>query len=478
MIDVQSVLSELPHFETFCSVERMNGLVDQLQKDARFAVTEIGRSAGGIPIHHVRFGSGRKKALFVGGPHAMEPIGGLTVFGLMTLLREGNRELVDADVEWHVVPCIDPDGAVLNEGWTQSQFDFDNYLKHFYLQSTKDMVDCSFPVQHKKLRWEELSREAEILKRLLDRVLPDFYYGLHNAWIGGAFYFISRDIDHKYHRQLYNLLDRHGIPVQRRPLWKEVCAQFGEGIVEMTDVTKHYDYVEMTSRAPEKVVRYGASSRFYLTRIKPSALTFVTEMGYVRHPDDESEAPTGQNLRKFQLRLDADNKYLATVLLDEWNKIKGQLDASNPFYRAIAGGDIFPLDQERIAEGGMPLSWYPTRELLFTDHYDREMTQGDRFNACMISSGAFFTRLSYQFVRLLRASRQTAEVRRALERLERAFAEARKEIAKYVDFNAFEVVDCDTLAKVQLGSGLIVMNSLLEAQQQAQDSRRLHRVAS
>ena len=53
-------------------------------------------------------------------------------------------------------------------------------------------------------------------------------------------------------------------------------------------------------------------------------------------------------------------------------------------------------------------------------------------------------------------------IQRSIERLERAFDGALDEIKKHVDFDAFSVVDCNTLAKVQLGSGLVVLNSLLE----------------
>jgi HEAT repeat protein len=93
------------------------------------------------------------------------------------------------------------------------------------------------------------------------------------------------------------------------------------------------------------------------------------------------------------------------------------------------------------------------------------MTEGDRFNACMVNDGFFFPRASYQFVRLLKASPQTRAVRQAIERLERVFDEALARIASHVDFDAFEVINCDTLARVQLGSGLIVLNSILEAHQ-------------
>lgn len=68
------------------------------------------------------------------------------------------------------------------------------------------------------------------------------------------------------------------------------------------------------------------------------------------------------------------------------------------------------------------------------------------------------------FVRLLKASKPTRAVREAIERLERVFDEAIDAVKQHIGFDAFEVIDCDRLAKVQLGSGLIALNSLLEKQ--------------
>jgi len=99
---------------------------------------------------------------------------------------------------------------------------------------------------------------------------------------------------------------------------------------------------------------------------------------------------------------------------------------------------------------------------LFNPGNDRTMTEADAFQVCMVEGGFFFLCQSYQFVRLLRASPQTPAVRHAVERLERAYDDVLAEINRHVDFDAFEVVDCDTLTKTQLGSGLIVLNSLLE----------------
>jgi hypothetical protein len=39
-----------------------------------------------------------------------------------------------------------------------------------------------------------------------------------------------------------------------------------------------------------------------------------------------------------------------------------------------------------------------------------------------------------------------------------------EEVNKRVNFNSFEEIDLNTLVKVQLGSGLIVLNNMLRAQ--------------
>lgn len=463
MINIQTVLGEMPHFETFCSVDKLHGLIERVGEDLRFEIRVAGKSVNGVPIHHVRFGSGPVKVLVVGLPHCNEPIGSLTVFSLLWLLKQRNRALVEADVEWHIVPCIDPDGAKLNEGWSQKPFTLQNYMKHYYLQAARDQVDGSFPITYKKLVVADPpSPEARVLQSILHEVKPDLYFSLHNTRTGGAFYYVSRDLGQKYYRDIYDLLERNRFPIQKRPQWKEICAQYSVGIVETITLKKYYDYLEKTTPNPEKLLPYGAPSWEYLPQVKPDALTFIAEMGYARHPSDESETPTGQNLRQFKLRIDADSKYLATILLEEWGRLKDELDPANPFYRAIVGGRVLP-DKEKLNEGGTPVSRYPTREILFNPQYDKIMTEGDRFNACMVDGGFSFLVYSHQFVRLLKASTQTSVVVRAIDRLERAYGEALAEIARHVDFDSFEVFDCDTLARVQLGSGLIALNSLLEA---------------
>lgn len=459
MIDVEKVLKALPQLAGFRSVKMLHEQVESLRGDGNFNVEIIGKSRGGIPIQCVRYGSGSLKALVVAGPHCNEPIGSLTVSGLLHVLKN-HPQLLRADVQWHIIPCIDPDGSLLNEGWTQQRFTLGNYMRNLHFQAPADQVDTSFPITYKGLIIDQPSPEALILKGLLERVRPDFFFTLHNAWTGGAFYFLSRDLGAQGRGQLNELLQRHRFPLQQRPIWREMCEEFAPGMVEIFSMRKYYDFVAQTLPGSETSMGFGAGSWDYLAEIKPQALTFVTELGYLRHPMDESERKTDKNLRQFTTQLTADNAFLASLILAEWDKVRPWLDVSSPFHRALEGGIIAPR-KENLITGGPPLSRYPTAEVLLNPTYDRLMTEGDLFNACMVDSGFMYLPYAYQFVRLLRASEQTEPVQQAIERLEPAFDQAFAGIGRHVDFDAFEVIDSNLLMKIQLGSGLVALNSLL-----------------
>ncbi len=462
-IDVQSVLRDLPHFETFCSVARLDGLVERLRADKRFVVEVAGKSRGGLPVHHVRFGRGAVKALLVAGPHPPETIGSLTVFAVMTLLQQGHRALTGAGVEWHIVPCIDPDSSRLNEGWTQQPFTPENFVRNFYLPTWLDQVDTSFPVTYKNLSMKNPpSQEGQVLQRVLDTVRPDFFFSLHNTFAGGAFYYATRDLGRQCYRQIHALREQQRMPLRAEPQWSDFLARFDDGIVENYTVTKHYDFLARTMEHPEKVLQAGGSSFDYLAQIKPEALTFVAEMGYFRHPSNESERDTGLNLRQFKLREEADGKFLATAMLEEWEKVKQDIDPANPFYRAVTGY-VVPT-QEKVFEGGMPITRYSTRDALFNPKYSRTMTEREKFEVCIVNDGLKLLAINFQFVRMLRAASQTPGVRSAIERMEAIFSAAIKDRTGHFDWSQIEVFECDRLVKVQLGSGLIALNAFLAGQ--------------
>jgi hypothetical protein len=465
MIDVDCVLRDLPHFETFCSLEQLHTLAESLRDDDRFDVRVAGTSVGGVPIYDVGFGKGAVKALVVAGPQAQEVIGSLTVFSLMSLLRNGHPALAEADVEWHIVPCIDPDAALLNEEWYLQPFSFESFVRGFYMPTRPDQVDFSFPIRHKQLVFDRPSHEARVLKEILDRVRPDFYFTLHNyAALGGAWIVLSRDIGEPYYAEMAELLRGNGFALQQHSDgWLETYGirRLAEGTTTLPFVKAMYDSLEALGvEIPRELLdgKAGATSMEYLEEIKPGALTFVAELTYGRHPGDDSLKETEHELRRLNLRLDADAKFIAATVLEEWDRTHDDLDQASPFYRKLSAELV--ENRETLHLG--VTEWYgrSIHDLLFNPDFARLATERD----VVVSVGMMhllFLANAYTFVRLLKSSKQTPAVQKAIERLDRIFAGALADLRSYIAFGEFEVNECDALARGQLGCGLIALNAVL-----------------
>jgi hypothetical protein len=458
MIDVQAVLREVPAVGTFRSVAALHALTDRLRSDCGFSVREAGKSAGGQPIHHVRFGQGSLKALFVGFPDANEPIGGVTAFMLLSLLAARNRTLTGADVEWHVIPCIDPDGALLNEGWSQQPFELERYLRHFHRPAAQDQVDCSFPIHYKCLSFDAPIPETRVLMEVIEQVRPDFYYSLHNnSGAMGTWLLLNRDIGPPYHEQLQRLLADAGMPIQVSAPFGGLLDRFANGIYENVNTRKIYDRLEQIVPAPEQVLQRGAMSFDYVAELNPSVLSFVAELPYVRHPALGSTRAAGENLRWLKLQVDAENKFLTATILEEWAKVQDEVAQDNAFHRKMVS-DLISV-KERLPEG-LPFWPRKTRDTLFNPAYAKDASEAERFEVYMLER--FFVLChSYEFVRLLDSSQPTPAIVRAKERVEREFSRALAQLDEALDLRAFQPFAPSEIAKVQLGAGLIVLNSLL-----------------
>lgn len=459
-IDVEQVIAALPAYERFRSVRELHDLVETLRTDAAFQVEVVGQSAGGLPIHHVRFGRGSVRVLVVAFPHCCEPIGSLTVDALLTLMRQRHPELCEADVEWHIVPCIDPDGALLNEGWTQQPFTFENRLKHFHLQPLAGQVDGSFPIDYKRLKYDRPTVEALALRSVLDSVRPRFYLTLHDARIvRGAWAFLTRNVDTECQARIHEILRRQAIPLNEEPgLALGFSAHYGPGVYEAYRLPNHYDHLERLVPDPAAFLQCGATSWDYLLmQLESQALAFTLELSCVKYCGD-TLASSGRILREIKLEIDASNKFLLVAMLEEWERVREDVDTTTPFYRKTMS-DFVPL-RNTLADG-IAFVGSVTQDLLFNPAYGRVATEGERVTEYLERYSLLCQ--SYEFVRMLAASPQTPAVMAARDRLERMFDEALADVDRAIDFSAFEVIDCGTLARVQLGSGLIVLNSVLSS---------------
>lgn len=140
---------------------------------------QIGTSRQGEPITMVSIGNGPKNALVFAGPHPNEPIGFLTVSALAARVTED-----DMGHTWHVIGCVDPDGARLNENWYDGPLDRERYLRGFYRPPMDEQVEWVFP---------DGMPETRAVRDVIDEVRPDLLCTLHNAELGGVFYYVTEN---------------------------------------------------------------------------------------------------------------------------------------------------------------------------------------------------------------------------------------------------------------------------------------------
>ena len=147
----EKMLSKIPDYEAFFTVDELNAALWQLAKDhpESVEVFEAGKSREGRPMLCAKVGSGSKNALSYGCPHPNEPIGAMMCHYLARALAEDETYRKELDFTFYILPVSDVDGTVLNEGWFKGPFTIYNYARNFFRPEGKDQVEWTFPMEHK-----------------------------------------------------------------------------------------------------------------------------------------------------------------------------------------------------------------------------------------------------------------------------------------------------------------------------------------
>jgi hypothetical protein len=116
------------------------------------AAIVLGRSREGRPVHAYGFGQagrGAPRVSLLAGCHADEPVGPRLLRQLVAYLASLDPEdpLV-ADLEWWIVPHINPDGEARNRAWQTAEpesYDLASYLRAAVRELPGDDIEFGFP---------------------------------------------------------------------------------------------------------------------------------------------------------------------------------------------------------------------------------------------------------------------------------------------------------------------------------------------
>ncbi|MFJ5223314.1 M14 family zinc carboxypeptidase [Streptomyces sp. NPDC088400] len=255
----------------------------------------------------------------VGGVHPNEPVGAVTALHLATELCENDGLRSHFGGEWHIVPCIDPDGARLNEGWFRDPTDKRLYGRHFYRPAGDEQVEWTFPFSYRDAYFDRVLPETLALMRLLDATRPRFLTTLHNCEAGGVYYYVNRPAP-----ELYGLLEAipaaAGIPLATGEPEAAHAPRYAPAVYGCIDMRDAYDYLDGLGADPAAEIS-GASSAAYTEAY--GTFYFATEVPHWGHPEADDNTPLPESYADIV-------RQRAEGLLDTGEVLGSILDAAGP----------------------------------------------------------------------------------------------------------------------------------------------------
>ncbi|HEX5503464.1 MAG TPA: M14 family zinc carboxypeptidase, partial [Thermomicrobiales bacterium] len=333
-MDIRAYMAQVPETARFLTVDELHADLARLAAAhpdlAR--LRRVGTSRLGEPLHLLSLGHGRRSALVFGCPHPNEPIGAMMLHHLTHRLCEDAALREALDYTWHVIPCVDPDGTRLNEGWFAGPFTPTHYARHFYRPASDQQVEWTFPVSYQRLYFDRVLPETQMLMRVIDEARPEFMFSLHNAGFGGVYYYISRPAAPLY-ETFHRLPDWEGLPLNLGEPETPFMQELAPAVFRMPTSRESYDYLEAHGGDPTKRVS-GTSSHDYAS--KYGTFTLVVEMPYF---DDQrvNDLTATDTLRRDAILRGLDlREELATALRPHYDAVAADLRGQSPFQQAVA----------------------------------------------------------------------------------------------------------------------------------------------
>lgn len=308
----------------------------------------IGSSRLGEEIDAYTIGTGDCQIVVVGGVHPNEPIGFRTVLALLGLFADEMIPDLLSVATWHIVPCIDPDGARLNESWFADPADRAAYFRGFYRPAPQEQVEWSFPFAHKAARFDDPIPETRALMRLFDDVRPDLFMGLHNAEIGGVYYYLNRD-EPLIVADLGAIPEAFGLALDAGEPESAELTVLAPAVFLAPLARDRYDYLESLGLDPA-AEQGGAGTADYLERY--GSLTLIAELPYWSHPDADDTRGSGRRYDEVLAAKAQALEHLHEELAELWALAASELTLDTPFRRATdafvpAMGSLGRAERER-----------------------------------------------------------------------------------------------------------------------------------
>ncbi|MEV0677736.1 M14 family zinc carboxypeptidase [Actinosynnema sp. NPDC050436] len=326
-VDIRAALRALPALDRFPLVDELSAELDDLA--ARYpdlvTVRRIGTSRLGDPIRMASIGSGDRDALVFGGPHPNEPVGFASVRELGRLLCADDGLRTALGFRWHLIPCVDPDGARLNESWYGRPGDREAYARGFYRPAGDEQVEWTFAHRAEPGYFDRVLPETTALAHAIDTVRPVLQSSLHNGEYGGVFHYLRGD-----HPDLPARLAEVAGWVGLAP--HNAVWEMPESGVLAPGVLRMPTAQELV--VPDEPVTFGASSADYASRY--GTTTVVSEVPYWEDARAADTSPCGSAFGEVVRTHLALMREVGEVVGEVYRAALPDLALDTPFRRSTA----------------------------------------------------------------------------------------------------------------------------------------------
>ena len=217
MIDMSGLLSNVPEYRRYMTIEELDASSERLAKEYPSTVRlfDLGNSAGGRRIKCLKIGNGKHNVLIYGFPNPEEPVGGLLIDYFSRSLAENESLARQFDYTWYLIKCIDPDGARLNEGYLEGPLTLLHFAENYYRSPAHLTGEENFPYRYGDLDFSNPVPETRALMNVMNEISFDFISSLHNMKWGGITYQVSEACPQLY-APLQQLARIYNIPPRKR----------------------------------------------------------------------------------------------------------------------------------------------------------------------------------------------------------------------------------------------------------------------
>ena len=454
-MNISKILKNIPDYTEFMTVEELDNSSRRLAKKFNgVELLDVGKSRLGRSILCLKIGDGKKKALLFAFPHPNEPIGSLTVEFLAQYLAENPNITKQLGYTWYLIKVIDPDGAVLNEGWFKGKFNPIKYAQNYYRPAPHEQIEWTFPINYKKLNFTKPPPETQALMRIFKEVKPLFMYSLHNAGFCGIYWYVSHNLKAMF-PDLVNLVEKEGLPIHRGEPEAPYIKALSPAIYQLFGIQESYDFFEENGvMNPEELIKNGTSSDDYLKQITNNkGFTLVCEMPYFYDNALEDDSESNYGYREKRLEFFDNFKKVHEFAKSKFELIRKYCNKRSKIFTSVL--DFIDEFEKRVEP-----------EIQFTkisDEYKGNATIAQAFD--LMVGNKYYTTLPVAMIARLcnEVATSCPDMKdKALQIKGELDLWVKKTIEDLLTKTNFKVIPIQKLVKIQVGSALIAMQNLVD----------------